>query len=102
MLRLCRSLLFAGLFLVTAWISTSVVWAQATGTILGTVTDSTTAIVVGAKVTVTNVNTNVSREVVTNGAGYYQVDNLIPGQYTVGSEMPGFKKAVRSQFELQV
>src|SRR5581483_9711511 len=60
------------------------------------------AVVVGAKVTVTNINTNVSRDVITNAAGYYQVDNLIPGQYTVSAEMGDFKKAVRSQFELQV
>jgi Carboxypeptidase regulatory-like domain len=77
-------------------------WAQATGSILGTITDSSGAVIVGAKVIVTNVSTNVSRETTTNGAGYYQVDNLIPAEYTVTGEMQGFKKAVRGKFELQV
>ncbi len=77
-------------------------WSQATGTILGTVSDPTQAVVAGAKITVTNVDTNVSRSAETNGAGYYQIIDLIPGQYTVAAEMSGFKRAVRSQFELQV
>ena len=77
-------------------------WAQATGSILGTITDTSGAVIVGAKVVVTNVSTNVSRETMTNGAGYYQVDNLIPGEYALTVEMQGFKKAVRGKFELQV
>ena len=77
-------------------------WAQATGSILGTITDTSGAVIVGAKVVVTNVSTNVSRETLTNGAGYYQVDNLIPGEYTLTAEMQGFKKAVRGKFELQL
>ena len=78
------------------------VFPQATGSILGTISDSSSAVLVGAKVTATNVNTNVSREVLTNSTGYYQLDNLIPGEYTVTAEMQGFKKAVRPRFELQV
>src|SRR5260370_34562187 len=77
-------------------------WAQATGSILGTVSDTTGGVVVGARVSATNVNTNVSREAVTNHAGYYQIDNLLPGEYIVNTEMAGFKKALRPQPQLQV
>src|SRR5262249_37919116 len=80
----------------------TVAWPQATGTILGTVSDPTLAVVAGAKITVTNVDTNVSRTTQANGSGFYEVFDLIPGQYTVAAEATGFKKAVRSQFELQV
>src|SRR4051812_49347950 len=77
-------------------------WGQATGSILGTVSDPTGSVVMGARVTATNVDTNVTREVLTNHAGYYQIDNLLPGEYTITTEMPGFKKAVHPKFELQV
>src|SRR5919205_869543 len=83
-------------------LSAPAAWSQATGSILGTITDTSSALVVGAKVVVTNVNTNVQHEAITNGSGYYQIDNLIPGEYTVAAEMAGFKRAIRSQFELQV
>src|SRR4051812_46995573 len=77
-------------------------WAQATGSILGTVSDTSGGVVMGAHVSATNINTNVTREAVTNHAGYYQIDNLLPGEYTVTTEMTGFKKSVRPKFELQV
>lgn len=77
-------------------------WGQATGSILGTASDSSGGVVAGARVSATNVETNVSREVLTNSAGYYQIDNLLPGEYTITAEMVGFKKAIRPKFELQV
>ncbi|HZT33696.1 MAG TPA: carboxypeptidase-like regulatory domain-containing protein [Bryobacteraceae bacterium] len=102
MLINCAKIQRAGLCLAALCLLAPAARGQATGTILGTVADSSSAVVVGARVAVTNVNTNVTRDVVTNGSGYYQVDNLIPGQYTVSAEMAGFKKAVRAAFELQV
>src|SRR5712691_9155528 len=77
-------------------------WGQATGSILGTVSDTTGGVIMGARVSATNVGTNVSREAVTNHAGYYQIDNLLPGEYVVNTEMSGFKKAVSPKFELQL
>ncbi len=88
------------------WIALAILvpsaWGQATGSILGTVSDTTGGVIVGARVSATNAGTNVSREAVTNHAGYYQIDNLLPGEYVVNTEMAGFKKAVHSKFELQV
>ncbi len=97
----CRCLVVFTVLLIPAFTAPGA-WAQATGSILGTITDSSGAVIVGAKVFVTNVSTNVTRETLTNGAGYYQVDNLIPGEYTLAGEMQGFKKAVRGKFELQL
>ncbi len=53
--------------------------AGATGTILGTVTDSSGAIVPNAKVTVTNTATNVAFRTVTSSAGDYYAPSLNPG-----------------------
>jgi hypothetical protein len=86
-MRFSKPALPVVLFFTALSLSAPPAWGQATGSILGTVIDSSSALVVGAKVTVTNVNTNVSHEAVTNGAGYYQIDNLIPGEYTVAAEM---------------
>ena len=49
-------------------------WAQgasSTGTVAGTVTDSSNAVVVGAAVTLTDIGTNISRTATTNAAGRY-------------------------------
>ena len=74
-------------------------WGQATGSILGTVSDTTGGVIMGARVSATNVSTNVSREAITNHAGYYQIDNLLPGEYVVNTEMSGFNLRFRFAFE---
>lgn len=76
--------------------------AGATGTILGTVTDSTGAIVPGAKVTITNIATNVSVETVTSSAGDYNEPSLNPGVYKVAVQAPGFQKSVTNAISLSV
>jgi hypothetical protein len=70
--------------------------------ITGHVLDPSGALIVGAKVTVTNDSTNVSKSVVATSAGLYDVTNLIPGTYTVTAEMSGFKKEVRENVEVFV
>ena len=76
--------------------------AGATGTILGTVTDSTGAVLSGVKVTVTNTQTNVSFRTVTSSAGDYNAPALNPGTYTVSAESTGFQKSVTNTFVLAV
>jgi hypothetical protein len=61
------------------------------GRILGGVTDSTGGIVAGASVTVTEVQTNASRALITDSAGEYVVPALPPGNYDVRATAPGFK-----------
>ena len=73
----------------------------ATGTILGTVTDPSGAVVPNAKITVTNTATKVSFQTVTNNAGDFDAPALNPGTYTVSGEARGFQKAVISSFTLR-
>jgi hypothetical protein len=72
------------------------------GRILGTVADSSGAIVTQAKVTITNTATNLSRIVATTSAGDFSVPNLDPGMYTVAAEAKGFKRTVSTPILLEV
>jgi len=63
------------------------------GTIRGTITDASGAVVVGAKVTVKDVLTNTSRVTETNSDGSYQVFGLRPGTYEVAVEAKGMSKS---------
>ena len=72
------------------------------GTILGTVTDSSGAIVRGAKVTVTQTATGLVRNATTNDAGEFSFPQLPAGPYRVEAEASGFKKTQRSGIELRV
>jgi hypothetical protein len=72
------------------------VWAQETrGSIVGTVQDSSGAIIAGARVILKNVDTNVVVEVVTNQKGYYDVPYLVSGAYSVTASAPSFKTSER-------
>ncbi|MGC2635850.1 MAG: carboxypeptidase-like regulatory domain-containing protein, partial [Acidobacteriaceae bacterium] len=64
--------------------------AGATGTILGTVTDISGAVIPKATVTITNVGTGVRSTVTTTSVGDFTVLSLIPGQYKVTADAPGF------------
>jgi hypothetical protein len=77
--------------------------AQAvTGTLLGNVTDSSGGAVPGATVTATEVQTNVSRSVVSNESGYYIFSSLQNGTFEVSAELQGFKKVVRQGVKVDV
>ena len=70
--------------------------AQAvTGSLLGTVTDSSGGVVPNAKVTITEVNTGIKRTMETNASGNYVFPALEPGVYRVSIEQPGFRMAVK-------
>jgi hypothetical protein len=77
--------------------------AQAvTGTLLGTVTDSTGGVVAGAKVTITHVGTGLTRVVKTDANGEYTAPQLPTGSYTILVEMDGFKTSATSGIDLGV
>jgi hypothetical protein len=59
------------------------------------VTDSSQAAVVGAKVTLTNVNTGVENVKESDAAGYYRFDFVLPGTYSIAVESAGFNKYVQ-------
>ncbi|PYS09350.1 MAG: hypothetical protein DMG17_27125 [Acidobacteria bacterium] len=76
--------------------------AQTFGEVTGRVTDPSSAVIPGAAVTLTNVNTNAVRNVVTTEAGAYTIPSVAPGFYRLRTELPGFKAAVSEPFEVQV
>lgn len=66
-------------------------WAQINrGIIEGIVTDPAGAVVAGAEVTITAVDTNVAVPVLTNTTGYYRAGDLVPGKYKALIKAPGF------------
>lgn len=80
----------------------SLVAQTSQGRILGTVVDSSGAVVPKANVTITNVATGVSRGLVTTMAGDYTAPNLDPGTYAVSVEAAGFKKTMSTPILLEV
>ncbi len=80
----------------------SAVAQSVSGTILGTVTDSTGAIVAGAKVTIVNEGTGLTRVLTADSNGEYTAPALPTGHYTITSEMTGFKTVALSNIEVGV
>src|SRR5262249_53077974 len=76
--------------------------AQTQGRIAGRVTDTTGAVIVGAKVTIENRGTGVKRTLDTSSAGDYVAPNLEPGVYTLSAEAPNFRKVVRERVQIEV
>jgi outer membrane receptor protein involved in Fe transport len=81
--------LFAVLLFVFGTINLAPLSAQTeTGTIAGTVTDQSGAVIPKAKVTVKNAGTGAQRDLDTDERGIYNVSNLLPGQYVVTAQAP--------------
>src|ERR1700756_5843273 len=59
-------------------------WAQAPGTLSGTVKDPTGAVVVQAVVSLTDTKTSTKKQTITNDAGAYSFTDLAPGDYMIG------------------
>jgi Carboxypeptidase regulatory-like domain/TonB-dependent Receptor Plug Domain len=62
------------------------------GNIVGYVKDPTGAVIPKAKVTLKNESTGVTKQTATNDSGYYVVNSIPSGLYTVSAEATGFKK----------
>src|SRR5262245_15018732 len=80
----------------------SITLAQSTGTIQGTITDPTGAVVSGAKVTVRNQSTGYERFVQTDTNGGYQAVALPPGVYRVEAQSQGFVSQAVNELTLEV
>jgi hypothetical protein len=72
------------------------------GAILGTVTDSSGAVIPGVSITVTNLGTRLVREAVSNESGNYRVDLLPIGDYQIEANLPGFRKEVRKGVNVSI
>jgi len=92
-------IVFAGICL---WIPVSLSAQGASGRVLGRVSDPTGAVLSGAKVTLTNEATNVSRNGLTNDSGDFSFVDVVPGTYTLQYELTGFKKNVQKSVIVDV
>ena len=72
------------------------------GTLLGSITDSLGAIVPAAKITLAEIDTQISSVRSTNASGNYEFPFLKPGHYRVTVQHPGFKKSVRDNIDVIV
>ena len=96
-----RSSRFGLLLLLCAFLVPSVTHAQTvTGTITGTVVDSTGATLVGTTVTVTNEATGAERSLVTESNGSFIFTSLPPTTYSVKIELSGFRPLIRTGLTL--
>ena len=87
--------------LLTALLFSKALNGQSTlGTVLGTVKESSGAVVPGAIVNLTNTGTNAKRATVSDDTGGYQFVNVEVGTYTMTVEAPGFQKASFNAFDL--
>ena len=78
-------------------------WAQTTtATVLGTVKDSSGAVLIGAKVTLRNLETGFTRQVTTDPFGAYFIAYVPSGSYRLTVESPGFRTEVRDGLRFEV
>src|SRR5207237_7007789 len=82
--------------------SFSVLWAQATAQIAGTVRDQSAAVLPGVQVTATQTATGLARSVITNETGSYVLPDLPIGPYRLEAALTGFRTFAQSGIVLQV
>ena len=109
-----RRLRFPSCVLGAVFLGSICLWASINGSISGVVTDSSGAVVSGATVTATNIQTGVKTTLKTDSKGFYNFPALQIGNYTVDAQESGFKtesrtgliidanSALRADFTLQV
>src|SRR3989441_7859816 len=79
------------------------VWAQSyTGSIRGTITDTTKATVPGAKVTAIDTDRNVEYSTLSDSSGRYILPTLPAASYVLTVQAAGFQKASQPAFRLEV
>ncbi len=90
------------LFAAIVAISAVPLFGQACGSVIETITDHSSAAVVGATVTLTDVGKGERHQSKSGAGGDYQFLNLVPGIYRVEVEQSGFKKAARENVHVTV
>jgi hypothetical protein len=96
-----RAIVRAGFCLSLLFI-TGTAWAQAGGTLTGTVRDQTGAAVAGANLTLTNTATQGHWNTVTTETGSYTIPTLPPGTYDLATADAGFKTSTQRGIVIQV
>ena len=69
----------------------SVSFGQGLGSIVGTVTDPSGALLAGAKITAVEIGTGIARTTAADSQGYYVIPSVKPARYTVSIESSGFR-----------
>ncbi len=78
-------------------------FAQVTGgTIQGTATDPLAAVIPNVRISITNLETGLKREVVSNDRGFYSAPNLPPGHYEIKATAAGFSTELTRDITLTV
>ncbi|PYV08810.1 MAG: hypothetical protein DMG23_12675, partial [Acidobacteria bacterium] len=95
--KVCGLFLMGSLFVA---LGTQAYGQGTQSTVLGTVTDSSGALVPGATVTVKNQGTGIERSLTTNESGDYRIAGLEAGMYQVSVKADGFKSYVRTDIDL--
>ena len=73
-----------------------------TGGVSGVVSDRTGAVIPGAKITIRQIDTNVSIALATNEAGFYSAPAVRPGRYEIAVAHEGFRPQQSQPFDLRV
>src|ERR1700694_4532164 len=90
------------LLVLTMLFGPNAVRADVTGSILGVVHDRTQAVVAGARIVATNVQTNFKQETVSAADGSYRILALPAGNYKVTATAPGFQQFTTTGIDLKV
>ena len=97
-----RMSLLAALALLMVLSPTYAAAQATTARLVGTVTETTGAVIPGASVVATNLDTGTRRDAITNDEGDFVIPNVPIGRYEVAAELAGFKRVVRSPVPLDV
>jgi hypothetical protein len=89
-------------FILATLLLPEIVRADVTGSILGVVRDRTNAVVVGARVVATNVETNFSKAATSGPDGTYRILALPAGTYKVAAEASGFERFTTTDIDVKV
>jgi hypothetical protein len=88
--------------LLYSFICAAVAFGQATGTLEGTVTDSSGAVIPGAQIVATQLQTGTTRSTVSSSAGAYALPSLQPGSYRLVVSAPGMQATTVDNIKLDV
>jgi hypothetical protein len=91
----------AGLALSLAWL-VPMAYPQASSQITGQVTDATGAVIPGAEISISNLETGAERSASSGEQGSYRIPALPPGMYSVAVSKEGFRSVVREGVRLEV
>ena len=95
-----KLLILVGVVVLLSGVGTPRLLAQAMGSIRGTVSDSSGAVIPGATVTATSTGTGISRTQMTNQDGIFVFPGMPIGVYNIEISKPGFENEKRSGITL--